>query len=158
MRAMDMGKRVALVEKDKVGGTGIYNGALASKTLWELSQRVASANETIRTRGREPFRVTWDEVARTLDEAVFERKYLYACHMQLLGSPANGGERLRHLRGEALSRAASSQYHAGRAHHVHHCGPFHHRDRKQAAWIAHGTGGREADLFQRRNIPVEGFP
>ncbi|MCI1751485.1 MAG: NAD(P)/FAD-dependent oxidoreductase [Flavobacteriales bacterium] len=102
MRAIDMGKRVALIEKDKVGGTGIYNGALASKTLWELSQRVASANETIRTRGREPFRVTWDEVARTLDEAVFERKYLYACHMQLLGSPANGGERLRHLRGEAL--------------------------------------------------------
>lgn len=102
MRAMDLGKRVVLVERDKIGGTGIYNGALASKTLWELSQRVASANEVVRSRGREPFRVSWEEVARTLDEAVFERKYLYACHMQLLGSPAKGDLRLRHMRGEAV--------------------------------------------------------
>lgn len=38
MRAMDYGKKVALVEKNKVGGAGIYNGALSSKTLWELSE------------------------------------------------------------------------------------------------------------------------
>jgi dihydrolipoamide dehydrogenase len=101
MRAMDLGKRVVLVERDKVGGTGIYNGALASKTLWELSQRVASANEVVRARGREPFRISWDEAARALDEAIFERKYLYACHMQLLGSPAKGISRLVHLRGTA---------------------------------------------------------
>ena len=102
MRAIDLGKRVVLIEKDKVGGTGIYNGALASKTLWELSQRVASANEVVHSRGREPFRLSWQEVARTLDEAIFERKYLYACHMQLLGSPAKGGLRLCHMRGEAV--------------------------------------------------------
>lgn len=98
MRAIDLGGRVLLVEKDKIGGTGIYNGALTSKTLWELSQRVASANEVTRTRGREPFRLSWDEIGKTLNEAVFERKYLYSCHMQLL---ENASDRFRHERGAA---------------------------------------------------------
>lgn len=38
MRAIDFGKRVALVERHKVGGAGIFDGALSSKTLWELSE------------------------------------------------------------------------------------------------------------------------
>ncbi len=38
MRAIDFGKRVALVERNKVGGAGIFDGALSSKTLWELSE------------------------------------------------------------------------------------------------------------------------
>ncbi|MCB0785333.1 MAG: FAD-dependent oxidoreductase, partial [Flavobacteriales bacterium] len=84
MRAIDLGMRTLLVERDRIGGTGIYNGALTSKTLWEISQRVAAVNEMVRPRGREPFRMTWEEVSRTLNEAVFERKYLYACHLQLL--------------------------------------------------------------------------
>ena len=98
MRGIDLGMRTALIEKERIGGTGIYNGALTSKTLWELSQRVASANEVVRTRGREPFRLSWDEISKTLNEAVFERKYLYACHMQLL---ENGSSQFKHLRGEA---------------------------------------------------------
>jgi dihydrolipoamide dehydrogenase len=97
MRAIDLGLRTVLIEQERIGGTGIYNGALTSKTLWELSQRVASANEVTRTRGREPFRLSWDEISKTLNEAVFERKYLYACHMQLL---ENGGDRFKHLRGK----------------------------------------------------------
>lgn len=102
MRAVDLGQRVVLIERDRIGGTGIYNGALASKTLWELSQRVSSANEVVRTRGREPFRLSWNEISRTLNEALFERKYLYACHMQLLASPsAEAPQRFAHIRGEA---------------------------------------------------------
>ncbi|MES2629829.1 MAG: FAD-dependent oxidoreductase, partial [Bacteroidota bacterium] len=37
MRAIDLGKKVVLVEKNKLGGAGIFNGALSSKTLWELA-------------------------------------------------------------------------------------------------------------------------
>ncbi|HEX2617869.1 MAG TPA: FAD-dependent oxidoreductase, partial [Flavobacteriales bacterium] len=102
MRAIDLGKRTVLIERDRIGGTGIFNGALASKTLWELSQRVASANEVVRTRGREPFRLSWEEIERTMNEALFERKYLYACHLQLLDPPNGPGNGLfRHLRGNA---------------------------------------------------------
>jgi dihydrolipoamide dehydrogenase len=95
MRAIDLGMRVVLVERDRIGGTGIYNGALASKTLWEMAMRVSGTNELMRKRGREPLRLEWDEVNRTLQEAMFERKYLHACHMQLLAEQRNE-------RGEAL--------------------------------------------------------
>ena len=84
MRAIDFGKKVCLVEKTKVGGVGVYNGALSSKTLWELSQRVKSVNETIVSIGREKFELSWDEVRKTLEEAIFERKFQYSCHIKLL--------------------------------------------------------------------------
>ncbi|MFZ1689200.1 MAG: NAD(P)/FAD-dependent oxidoreductase [Flavobacteriales bacterium] len=105
MRAIDLGLRTVLIEKDRIGGTGIYNGALTSKTLWELAQRVASANEVVRARGREPFRLGWDEIGKTLNEAVFERKYLYACHMQLL---ENAGDKFRHERGHATFTSSNT--------------------------------------------------
>jgi len=38
MRAMDLGRRVCLIEKHRIGGAAIFNGALASKTWWELAK------------------------------------------------------------------------------------------------------------------------
>ena len=84
MRAIDYGKKVCLIEKKKVGGAGVYQGALSSKTLWELSQRVKNVNETIVSIGRDKFELSWDEVKKTLEEAVFERKFQYSCHIKLL--------------------------------------------------------------------------
>lgn len=84
MRAIDFGKRVCLIEKDKVGGAGVYNGALSSKTLWEIANRVASINETIVSTGRKPYEISWEEVKKTLAEAIFERKFQYSCHIKLL--------------------------------------------------------------------------
>jgi dihydrolipoamide dehydrogenase len=46
MRGLDFGKRVALIEKHKVGGAGIFNGALSSKTLWEMSEAYQQTRET----------------------------------------------------------------------------------------------------------------
>ena len=46
MRAIDFGKRVALVERNKVGGAGIFDGALSSKTLWELSESYQQTHNT----------------------------------------------------------------------------------------------------------------
>ncbi|MCX7008314.1 MAG: NAD(P)/FAD-dependent oxidoreductase [Kiritimatiellaeota bacterium] len=40
MRAVDFGKAVLLVERNRLGGTGIFDGALSSKTMWELSNKV----------------------------------------------------------------------------------------------------------------------
>lgn len=103
MRALDLGKHVLLIEKDRVGGTGIYNGALSSKTLWEVSQRVSSTNELMRGRDREPFRLSWEEIHKSMQEAIFDRKYLYACHIQLLMTQGHkhGSGKLKHERGVA---------------------------------------------------------
>jgi dihydrolipoamide dehydrogenase len=84
MRAIDYGKRVCLIERERVGGAGVYNGALSSKTLWEISQKVASVNDTIQGKGREKFYLNWSDVSATVDEAVFERKFQYSCHLKLL--------------------------------------------------------------------------
>ncbi|UTW60914.1 NAD(P)/FAD-dependent oxidoreductase [bacterium SCSIO 12741] len=47
MRSIDLGKKVLLIEKHKVGGAGVFNGALSSKTLWELSEnyKIAKSNK-----------------------------------------------------------------------------------------------------------------
>ncbi|TNF49944.1 MAG: NAD(P)/FAD-dependent oxidoreductase [Bacteroidetes bacterium] len=84
MRGIDFGKKVCLIEKDKVGGAGVYNGALSSKTLWEISNKVANINDTIVSEGRAPYEVSWNEIKRTLAEAIFERKFQYSCHIKLL--------------------------------------------------------------------------
>lgn len=41
MRAIDFKKRVALIERNKLGGAGIWDGALWSKTWWEISREAA---------------------------------------------------------------------------------------------------------------------
>ncbi|MBI1838088.1 MAG: NAD(P)/FAD-dependent oxidoreductase [Flavobacteriia bacterium] len=84
MRAIDFGKKVCLIEKEKVGGAGVYNGALSSKTLWEVSNKIANINETIVSKGRTPYSVDWEDIQKTVDEAVFERKFQYSCHLKLL--------------------------------------------------------------------------
>jgi dihydrolipoamide dehydrogenase len=47
MRAVDFGKSVLLVEAKRLGGTGIYDGALSSKTMWELSNKVKTIREEL---------------------------------------------------------------------------------------------------------------
>ncbi len=88
MRAIDFGKRVVLIEKKRIGGAGLYDGALSSKTLWELSQKVKSVNESITSAGRKKVDITWEEVQQVINEAVFDRKFQYTCHIKLLQSEA----------------------------------------------------------------------
>ena len=84
MRGIDFGKKVCIIERNRIGGAGVYNGALSSKTLWELSSRIANVNKTIVTNGRTRFEIPWKDVQKTIDEAVFERKFQYSCHIKLL--------------------------------------------------------------------------
>lgn len=84
MRAIDFGKKVVLVEKSQLGGTGIYHGALSSKTLWELSEKVYDVNSAFTDRETPHFEITWKEVQNTLEEAMLDRKFQYSCHQKLL--------------------------------------------------------------------------
>lgn len=84
MRAIDFGKKVCLIERDKVGGAGVYNGALSSKTLWEMANRVNGINEMILPHGGKRFDLDWKEVKQNLAEAIFERKFQYSSHIKLM--------------------------------------------------------------------------
>jgi len=73
MRAMDFGKTVALIERGRIGGAGIWNGALSSKTLWELS-----VNYTISQTQGLGYRVydselIFSEVLSQMNQAVHEK-------------------------------------------------------------------------------------
>ena len=86
MRAIDFGKKVVLIEKDKVGGAGIYNGALTSKTMWEFSQKYFTVKNELGESDHNHFDVSFEDLMKTVNAAVFDRKFQLACHVKLLES------------------------------------------------------------------------
>ena len=84
MRAIDFGKKVLLIEKKKLGGAGVYDGVLTSKTLWEYSMKVSATREMV-----PGFKVNFEEMEKTVNEAVFERKTQMTVHSQLLQNSSN---------------------------------------------------------------------
>ena len=69
MRAIDFGKKVLLVEKEKLGGAGIYDGALSSKTMWELSTRYRKVQEDLSKRGNQKIDILYKDVKSSIEEA-----------------------------------------------------------------------------------------
>jgi len=73
MRAVDFGKSVLLVERDRLGGAGIYDGALSSKTFWEISKEFASFCKKMHHYGLSEPNVNFHNVLQEVNDAVFER-------------------------------------------------------------------------------------
>jgi dihydrolipoamide dehydrogenase len=76
MRALDLKKRVILIEKNKVGGTGLYNGALSSKTFWELSKDILSTRKRLQHYSPDQhIRVEFKEILRQVREGISQRRF-----------------------------------------------------------------------------------
>jgi len=90
MRAVDFRKTVLLIEKDKVGGAGIHNGALSSKTWWEISREAhALRSHCLSTNlpiPEQDFRMIKSEV----DKAIGKRRVLLEHHMHNINLNSNG--------------------------------------------------------------------
>jgi len=85
MRAMDFKKKTCLIEKDKVGGAGLYNGAFQSKAMWELSKDVASVRKKMaRFSEYDNFQYSYKQIKNELNAAMNERKYHLEKHLDLL--------------------------------------------------------------------------
>lgn len=82
MRALDFKKRTLLIEKDKVGGAGVTNGALSSKTWWELSREVASFRKNLKKFNIDIPDVSYREVQQEVRNAIHERKSMLEDHMR----------------------------------------------------------------------------
>ncbi len=83
MRAIDFGKKVILVEKGRLGGAGIYDGALASKAMWELSTKYKIGNSQLNGSGND---LTFEHVRDTVNSAIFDRKFQLTCHLRIIHS------------------------------------------------------------------------
>ncbi|MEQ8323894.1 MAG: NAD(P)/FAD-dependent oxidoreductase [Vicingaceae bacterium] len=84
MRAIDFGKKVILVEREKLGGAGIYDGALSSKTMWELSNKFRIARDEL-TAGQE-IQMPFSKVKDVIEGAIFDRKFQLTCHLRIIHS------------------------------------------------------------------------
>lgn len=73
MRGVDFNKKVLLVEKDRIGGAGIYNGALTSKTFWELSRQALAYHENLKTFNVTAPDVPFKRIKDSVDQAAKER-------------------------------------------------------------------------------------
>lgn len=81
MRALDFKKRTLLIEKDAVGGAGVTNGALSSKTWWELSREVYSFRKNLKKFNIDVPQVNYAEIQREVRSAVKERRNMLEDHM-----------------------------------------------------------------------------
>lgn len=84
MRALDFKKKTLLIEKNGVGGAGVVNGALSSKTWWELSRETASFRRNLRRFNLEVPSVNYQEIKEEVKRAVNERKTMLEEHMHLV--------------------------------------------------------------------------
>src|SRR5258706_16351351 len=74
MRALDFKKKTLLIEKGKVGGAGVTNGALSSKTWWELSREASAFRKSLIRFNIQAPGVQYKEIKAEERRAVQERK------------------------------------------------------------------------------------
>lgn len=91
MRALDFGKKTLLVEKKKVGGAGIYDGALTSKTLWEVSREAHALQRRAGKYGSTYQAQPYQEIKNEVLEAIYERKSHLEHHLFWLKGHDNQG-------------------------------------------------------------------
>lgn len=84
MRAVDFRKKVLLIEKSKIGGAGVTNGALSSKTWWEISRESHLLRKHLKRFNMPSPDISFKEIQAEVARAVDERKALLQEHMSVL--------------------------------------------------------------------------
>ena len=76
MRALDFNKKTLIVERNIIGGAGITNGALSSKTWWELSREASAFRKSLKRYNIPAPSINYNEIQAEVRRAVQERKGL----------------------------------------------------------------------------------
>jgi len=75
MRSYDFDNHVCIVEGNKVGGAGLADGALSSKTMWELAKDFSIASRVDRGYRASNLSVDYEKVRDNVISAVSEKEY-----------------------------------------------------------------------------------
>ena len=86
MRALDFRKKTLIIEKSTVGGAGVSNGALSSKTWWELARETASFRKNLKRFNIKVPSINYKEIQDEVKRAVKERRSMLEEHMLLMQS------------------------------------------------------------------------
>ena len=100
MRSLDFKRKTLLIEKDLIGGAGVTNGALSSKTWWELSRETASFRKNLRRFNIDVPSINYREIQDEVRRAVEERRGMLEDHLHMLNDSAYGNL-LSFMRGSA---------------------------------------------------------
>lgn len=118
MRALDLGKHVCIVEGGEIGGTGVRWGALASKTMWELSKDYDVAAKVDRGYRASGLAVHYQAVRNTVIQAVKEKQYQMLSQIETFSQRCWDGPGSLTLKGGrgsfATPRKVAVTYHDGR--------------------------------------------
>jgi len=89
VRAFDFGMDVCMIEGQNLGGTGIMNGVLTSKTMYELSMDYAVAARVDRGYRAASLAVDYNEVKKTVLRAAKEKQYLMLSQIETFAPERN---------------------------------------------------------------------
>ncbi len=100
IRALDLNKSVILIEKDKIGGAGLYNGAISSKTFWELAKDIQTARKRLAQYSPDQhFSVTYQQVLRQVREGIANRRFHLEGQIESLAKQQTS--RFKYIKGSA---------------------------------------------------------
>ena len=91
IRALDFGMDVCMIEGRNLGGTGIINGVLTSKTMYELSMDYAVAARVDRGYRAGTLAVDYNEVKKTIIRAAKEKQYQMLSQIETFAPGKNRG-------------------------------------------------------------------
>lgn len=101
MRAVDFKKKTLLIERNTLGGAGITNGALSSKTWWELSRDMLAFRKNLKRYGMTPPSAIWKEIQLEVNTAVKEKVDLLNDHLEHIKTDGKYNNYLTFIQGEA---------------------------------------------------------
>ena len=89
VRGVDFGMKVCLIEGGHLGGTGIINGALTSKTMYELSLDYSIAARVDRGYRASALSVDYKQVLNTVVQAAKEKQYQIRSQIETFANSKN---------------------------------------------------------------------
>lgn len=101
VRCWDFGKRVCIVERAKLGGAGLHNGALSSKALWELSRDYRRSTATDRGYTFTGVSLDFNAVCACVDRATTAKTAQMRHQLDALARPSAEGASITLLEGAA---------------------------------------------------------
>lgn len=101
MRSYDFDNHVVMIEGSNLGGAGIINGALTSKTLWELSTNYATAKRTDRGYRVSGIDVNYNEVKDRVCQAAKEKQYQLLSQIETFSKKPNSTKSISLIKGWA---------------------------------------------------------
>jgi len=100
-RSYDFGNHVAIIEANSVGGAGVDNGALSSKTFWELSNDYYTAKRNDRGYSASGIDVVYNDVKNAVSSATQERKYHLISQIETFAKKSGSTKSITLIRGFA---------------------------------------------------------